>query len=168
MKSPILTFIAVLVLAAAPQASANPPVIPAAPAQTSSQKRIENYREVLAHLPADLSRARAAKWTNAQRDHANSALKRALVDTKTPAKFRVKVGDVANWKGMTIYSEVRSDEGFNVRIFGKFADSWKPQLAGLKKGDYVDLEGTLVSVKFEDLWNKFSLSITLRDCTFTK
>jgi hypothetical protein len=168
MKTLILIFTFVLCHAAFSQAPSNPPGAGASGTQLPPVKRVENYREVLAHIPPDLSRNRAAKWTNAQRDYANSALKKALVETKTPAKFRVRVGDVANWKGMTIYSEVRSEEGFNVRIFGKFTDSWKPQLAALKKGDYVDLEGTLVSVKFEDLWDEFSLSITLRECTFTK
>ena len=141
---------------------------PANSTQVSGRKPVENYREILAEIPAGLSRSRAEKWTKAQRDVASAALKKVFVETKTPAKFHLKVTDIANWNGMTLYSEVPNEEGYHIRVFGKFTKDWKPQLVTLKKGDSVTLDGTLSHVAFQDVWDQFTLSISLKDCAFTK
>ncbi|RBP46552.1 hypothetical protein DES53_102943 [Roseimicrobium gellanilyticum] len=136
--------------------------------QVTAKKTLENYRDVLEYLPPDMSRNKAAKWTFAQRETVNAALKKALVEAGLNGKFRLKVTQIADWKGMTIYAEVPNNEGYKIRAFGKFSDEWKPKLADLKKGDSITLEGNFSHVAYEDLWNAFSLSISMKDCKFTK
>ena len=151
-----------------PQATSTPLLPPQKGNLASTPKAIENYREVLSQVPAEIRRTKATAWTQAQKAAANVALKEALVQPKTPAKLRVKVSEVANWPGLTLFSEVPNREGYHVRIFGVFGDDWKPKLTALKKGDSVLLEGVLSSVTFQELWGSFTLSINLQNCIFTK
>jgi hypothetical protein len=134
-------------------------------------KPIQSHREVLAFVPADLRRIKATEWTQAQREMANAALKEALVESGTPGKLRLKVGEIAPWSGpgfITLFSEIKNQEGYRIRVFGRFSEDWVPKLATLKKGNSVVLEGVLSSVEYLDLWGQFTLSICLNDCTFAK
>jgi len=53
-------------------------------------------------------------------------------------------------------------------VFGKFDDDWKERFSTLKKGDTVVLKGVLSGATYRELWNKFTLSIGLKNCTFIK
>ncbi len=123
---------------------------------------------MLPFVPAELRGTKASAWTRLQRDVANAALKESLVDSETPAKLRLKVANIADWNGMTFYADVPNKEGYYIRVFGKFTDEWKQKLATLKKGDTALLEGVLSAVSYRDLWGKFTLSICLQNCAFTK
>lgn len=118
-------------------------------------------------LPEGLRSTRSAvKWTKVQRDSANKQMHAAFEGKKTPFKMRLKVSEVANWDGMKLYSEITSKDGCHVRVFGKFTDSWKPQLAELKKNQEVTLEGVLESADYCDLWGEFTLSIVVANASF--
>jgi hypothetical protein len=69
---------------------------------------------------------------------------------------------------MTLFSEVKNQEGYHIRVFGRFSEDEVPKLAALKKGNSVVLEGVLSTVEYLDVWGQFTLSICLNDCTFTK
>ena len=137
----------------------------------ADRKPIQSHREVLVYVPADLRRTKVGAWTQAQRENANDTFKEALIEPGTPAKFRLKVSEIAAWSGpgfMTLFSEIPNQEGYHIRVFGRFSDDWTPRLATLKKGDSVVLSGVLSSVEYLDLWGQFTLSICLNDCEFTK
>ena len=130
---------------------------------------IEGYEEVLARVPANLQETKAAEWTAIQREVANEALKKALIDPepRTHAKLHLKVKNIADWNGLTFFAEVPNKEGYHIRVFGKFSEDWKERLATLKKGDAAILEGDLNTLTYRDLWGQFTLSICLKDCSFT-
>ena len=137
------------------------------PTQERNQT-IQSYRELLTRIPPELHDTKATAWTKIQREVANAALKEAFIQPKARARLRLKVGNVADWSGLTLHAEVPNHEGYKIDVFGKFSDDWKARLETIKKGDTVTLEGFLSSVTYRDLWGKFTLAINLKDCTFTK
>jgi hypothetical protein len=141
-----------------------------APSKDRSPNVIEDYEEVLAHVPAKLQEAKPTGWTEVQRLAANEALKKALIDPepRTRAKLRLTVKNIANWGGLTFFAEIPNKQGYHIRVFGKFTEDWKRRLATLKKGDSAVLEGDLRAVMYEDVWGQFTLSICLKDCSFTR
>ncbi len=129
---------------------------------------IQSYRVVLTRIPADLRETKPAAWTAVQRDAVNSALQQSLIQTGTRARFTLKMKNVADWSGLTLHGELPNREGYMIRVFGKFSEDWKAKLESLNRGDEVTLEGPLNSVTYRELWGRFTLSINLKDCTFTK
>ncbi len=129
---------------------------------------MQSYQDVLAQVPAELRGVKPRAWTRIQREEANTALQESLVDNETPARLHLQVVDIADWGGWTFYANVPNQEGYFIRVFGKFTDAWTKKFMTLKRGDTVVLEGVLRSVTYRELWNKFTLSICLKDCTFLK
>jgi hypothetical protein len=134
----------------------------------SVAKPVESYQQIIAVLPEGLRHIPSAKWTKVQREAANARFHEVFADKKIPVKMRLKVAEVANWDGMTLYSEITSEGGCHVRVFGKFTDQWKPKLTALKKKDGVILEGAISSVSYGDLWGDFTLGINVADCSFER
>ena len=133
-------------------------------------KVIEGYEEVLARVPAKLHETKATGWTAVQRQAANEALKKALIDPepRTRAKLHLTVKNIADWGGLTFFAEIPNKEGYHIRVFGKFSEDWKRRLSSLKKGDTATLEGDLKQVFYDEVWGQFTLSICLKDCSFTR
>src|SRR5437588_12510463 len=53
------------------------------------------------------------------------ALKAAFIEPKTAARFTLKVGNVTDWNGLTLHSELPNHEGYKIRVFCKFSDDCK-------------------------------------------
>jgi hypothetical protein len=134
----------------------------------ATPKTIVSYQDVLSCVPADLRATNARAWTRGQRETVNAALQKSLIDTNTPARLRLKVVDIADWGGVTFYADIPNQQGYYIRVFGKFTGDWNWKVTALKKGDTAFLEGILKSATYRDLWGKFTLSICLKDCTFKK
>ncbi len=156
---PQLAFPAVIEAPSAPPAKHDAP---------STPKPVRTYADILAHIPVDLRGTKPTAWTRSQREDVNAVFQEALIDRQTPGRMVLKVTQIANWGGMTFFSEVPNDEGYHIRVFGKFADGWDQKLVELKPGDTAILKGVLKSVTYRNLWGVFTLSICLKDCTFTK
>src|SRR5438093_7792886 len=73
---------------------------------------IHNVEDVLAVLPPEPPRAKAANWTEIQKNEANSVLAEKLVETHTHGHLRVNVSEIANWPGLTLFYEVPNKEGY--------------------------------------------------------
>jgi hypothetical protein len=131
-------------------------------------KTVRSYQDVISQVPVELRSVNARTWTRLQREEANTALQSSLIDNGTPARLHLKMVNVADWGGWTFYASIPNQEGYYIRVFGKFTDAWTKKFMTLKKGDTVILDGTLRSVAYEQLWGKFTLSICLKDCTFVK
>jgi len=134
----------------------------------STVKPIESYWDVLSAVPPELRNIKARAWTPDQREQANAALKASLSGRGTPARLVLKVAEIADWDGLTFYSDIPNQQGYYIRVFGKFTDDWKEKLDTLRTGDTAILEGVLSSTTYRELWGKFTLSICLKDCKFTK
>ena len=154
-------------LAMSPLAVLNAAIKPQDPSQERNQT-IQSYRELLTRIPPELRDTKATAWTKIQREVANAALKEAFIQPKARARLRLKVSNVADWSGLTLHSEIPNREGYSIRVFGKFTEDWKARLETIKRGDTVILEGFLSSLTYRDLWGQFTLSINLKECTFTK
>ncbi|MDR3402068.1 MAG: hypothetical protein P4L99_06175 [Chthoniobacter sp.] len=164
----VLSFFLVLTCVAAVR-GANPTLIALKKGDdASTPKSVQSYEDVFTHIPADLRSTKANAWTQIQREEVNAALKEALIDQETPATLRLKVTDIADWGGWTFYANIPNHRGYPIRVFGKFTDDWKPKFTVLKKGEAVVLQGVLSSVTYRNLWGKFTLSICLKNCTFTR
>jgi hypothetical protein len=129
---------------------------------------LQDYRQVLAQIPADLRDTKPREWTSIQRDKANAAFEQAFLQLKTSGKFLLKVKNIADWNGWTLHAEVPNEEGYMIRVFCKFSPDWKDKLAAVNRGDTVTVEGIVSSISYRDVWRQFTLSINLKDCTFTK
>jgi hypothetical protein len=128
------------------------------------------YHDVLAVLPATVNLSQAHHWSQAEKNAANSILKAQLVDTERRATMRFKVHGVSHWKTLTVWAHRPEDEPYAIRVFvGEWKDpNFLPKLATLKPGDLIEMRGVLSKVLFEDLWNTDSLSICMKDGSFTK
>ena len=132
-------------------------------------KPIVSYQDVLSRVPAEFRETKAKAWTRIQRDAVNAALKEALIDTNTPARLRLKVADIADWGGITFYSDIPNQQGYYIRVFRQVHRRLEAEIhRAEERGDTALLEGVLKSVTYRDLWGKFTLSICLKDCTFRK
>jgi hypothetical protein len=131
---------------------------------------VHTYHDVLAVLPETLNLSQAHHWTQAEKDEANSILKAKLVDTERRATMRFKVHGVSHWKNLTVWAHLPEDEPYAIRVFvGEWKDpNFLPKLATLKPGDFIEMRGVLSKVLFEDLWNTDSLSICMKEGSFTK
>lgn len=124
---------------------------------------VEKYADIVAAVPREFQTRKAAKWTKAQREGVNAVLKK-FCEAKRTAKLTYKVDDVANWPGLTLFGYLKNNEGQTVRIFAAFDEKLKPQLAKLKKGQTVTIEGILVSARWMDTWNVFGLDVCVQNC----
>jgi hypothetical protein len=141
-----------------------------APAKPKEPKPLRTYRDFLAVIPKDMEPENARNWTDAQKEVANSLLKKKLVDTKRPAQMRFKVRGVDHWGRFVVWSYLPTDEGYYIRVF---ASQWKddnmlPKLATLREGDLIEMTGVCDLAKFENLWNTKSLSLGIGDASFVK
>jgi hypothetical protein len=169
MKSYLLLFLVLFAATIAPAQSGGTSSGESARGRSAfAGKTLENYQEIIAALPEDLRRSKAGKWSQVQRDEANAKLKEVFVPHLAHAKMRLKVTEIPDWDGWKFYSEIVKLDGCYIRVFGAFPRSAKAKLATLKKGDYATLEGTISSISYIDLWNTFTLSICLDDCTFER
>ncbi|HSJ04015.1 MAG: hypothetical protein ACAI34_16265 [Verrucomicrobium sp.] len=152
-----------------PGTAANPELesIPKRPPPTAVSKPLENYQQILGVLPASPPAKDARDWSQDEKGAANSVFREILVQPKARAKFKVRVGEIANWPGPTLFVEVPNREGYHIRIFGGFQEETAGKLRQLNKGDEVILEGNFHHVAFEDVWNSPTLSICLSESSFT-
>jgi hypothetical protein len=164
---PLLSFL-LIVSCAVTRAGAAEPLLVQDSGKAAPVKLVRTYHDVLAQIPPDFRGTKPKAWTQIQRESVNDALREALINHQTPGRLLLKVADIADWNGWTFYANVPNAEGYPIRVFGKFTDEWKARFSTLKKGDTVVLEGVLTSTTYRSLWNKFTLSICLKDCTFTK
>lgn len=135
-----------------------------------AQRPVRNYHDVLAVIPKDLEPGNARHWSQPEKDVANIILKKKLVDVKRPASMKLRVADVSSWQTMTPWSHIPNDEGYAIRVFtGVFKNpDALVKLATLKPGNMIQLDGILDHVVYEKLWGGDSLSICLRDGSFTR
>jgi hypothetical protein len=131
---------------------------------------ITKIDDILKWIPKDtIPTKRGVPWTQPQMDIVNAILKKKLESNSYILKLSAPVSDIPTWNGkLQIFSEVPNREGYHIRLFWVFKDDAKPQLAKLKIGDKVSLMGPLAGVKYENLWNAFTLSIATSDTTLVK
>ncbi len=129
---------------------------------------VRSHQEVLALVPRELAASKPGDWSEAQKARVNAILKKQLVDTRTPASLHLRMANVAHWPGLTLHGDIPNDAGCFIRVFGGFDEKMQPQLATLKKGEAVLLEGELTQAKYETVWGSLALSICLKNCSFAR
>ena len=136
----------------------------------SKEPTLRTYQDVLGIIPKELEPQDARHWSQAQREVANGILKKKLVEGRRTAAFRLRAEQVEGWPGLTLWANFPADEGYPIRFFlGRYKNADHPaKLAALHEGDSVLVEGVFDHVAFEDLWGGPSLSICLREGSFTK
>lgn len=143
---------------------------PIPPSKTQQPRPLRTHRDFLAAIPKELEPENARNWTDAEKEVTNGLLKRKLVDTKRPAKMRLKVRGVDFWGRFVVWGDLPADEGYHIRLF---ASQWKsddilPKLATLREGDLIELTGVCDLAKFENLWNTKSLSLGIGEASLVQ
>lgn len=170
----LLSLICFVVAGLAAAYAVEPIVIKSAlPAKTLPLKPklppVRTYHDVLSVIPQDMEPGNASRWGQSEKDVANIILKKKLTDVGRAVSMKVRVSEVSDWGRMIVWATLENDEGYAIRVFaGADNPAFLPQLATLKQGDFILLEGSLEKVLFEQLWGSPALSICVKEGKVTK
>ncbi len=127
---------------------------------------LTDHSQVLAQIPESLRSIPPKAWTGLQRNAVNAKLKAALGDTLTPVDLKLEVKDVGDWWGsLIVLSEIPNQEGYPIAVFGKYSPNWKSKLETLKRGDSIQLKGTVLGVTYKEHHGVFTLCIDVESTT---
>ena len=142
---------------------------PLPPVEAAKVQPLTNYAQIIAQIPENLRTIRPASWTGLQRNAVNSKLKASFADTLTPVDFSLELKDAGDWWGsLTVLSEIPNGEGYPIAVFGKYSRNWKVKLESLKRGDSIQLKGTVLGITYKEHHGVFTLCIDVESCTAPK
>lgn len=135
-----------------------------------AEEPVRSYHDLLAVIPKEMNPDFARNWSQSEKDVANKIIKEKIVDAKRRASLRIRAEPVEAWPGLTLWCPLPSEEGYPIRFFlGLFKDEKQiGKIAALRAGDFVQVEGIVDAVKFEDQWGGPALWFGVREGVITK